>query len=420
MKKVSRFVITIGMVMLLLMPSFVEAAQVHRVASGETLFQIAQRHGITVKELIAQNGYLRNPNSIHIGQVLIVPKEQETNVHTVRQGDTLYKISKELGIPMATLASENGITNWNHLSVGQKLTIPATNGTLSVAARSTSANAYVVKVGDTLYKISQSLGISMAALAEYNNLEDWNTLYVGQKIKLPTEIQSPEKPKESVRDFQYTTAQLVKMYPDTIYLKGSTNTNKIALTFDDGPNVEYTPQVLEVLKQHKVPATFFVMGNRAEKYPEIVQRIVREGHVIGNHTWIHPDLRKVSQSRLINEIQQTEDVIHRFTGLRMGLMRPPYGELSQETIEELKNMKYKAINWSVDSVDWRDKDVDQILINSLPSVRQGGILLFHDSSGENQSRAATVEALPELIYTLKMQGYEFVTIDELLNIPAYK
>lgn len=414
------FAITIGTIMLLLMPSFAEAAQVHRVARGETLFLVAQRYGITVDELIAQNGYLRNPSNIFTGQALIVPKAPETNVYLVRQGDTLFKIAEKLGVSMAALAAENNISNWNQLSVGQKLIIPAINEAPSTAPGTTSSETYVVKGGDTLFKISQSLGVSMTALAEVNNLKDWNMLHVGQILKVPNKSTQTPAPKEPEASFQYTTAQLVRMYPDTFYLKGPANTNKIALTFDDGPNQKYTTQILDVLKQQKVPATFFVMGSRVERHPEIVQRMIREGHIVGNHTWIHPDLRKVSQSRLVSEMQQTEDVIHRVTGLRTGLMRPPYGGVSQEAIEGLRDMNYKVINWSVDSVDWRDQDVDQILINTLPGVRQGGILLFHDAGGDQQTRAATAAVLPELIYTLKMQGYEFVTVDELLNIPAYK
>lgn len=368
MKKILRFAITIGVIMLLLMPSFAEAAQVHRVARGETMFYIAQRYGLTVDELVAQNGYLRNPSKIFVGQVLIVPKQLESDVYIVRQGDTLFRIAEKLEVTMPALAAENNISNWNHIFVGQKLSVPAND-----------TNPSTVPV-----------------------------------TKL---VETPKQPEPIP---QLTMAQLAKMYTDTFYLKGSANTNKIALTFDDGPNQKYTTQILDVLKQHGVPATFFVLGSKVERHPEILQRIVEEGHVVGNHTWIHPDLSKVTQSSLVSEIQQTEDIIHEVTGVRTGLMRPPYGSLNQEGMEKLRDMNYKVINWSVDSVDWRDQDVDQILINTLPDVRQGGILLFHDAGGDQQTRAATAAVLPELIYTLKMQGYEFVTVDELLNIPTYK
>ncbi|KJF27443.1 hypothetical protein TZ02_07805 [Clostridium aceticum] len=203
-------------------------------------------------------------------------------------------------------------------------------------------------------------------------------------------------------------------------MRGSASTNKIALTFDDGPNEKYTNQVLQVLKQHNVPATFFVLGSKVEKHPEILRRMVSEGHVVGNHTWIHPDLRRVTENRLATEMQTTEDIIYQTIGLRTALMRPPYGAVAPQVIEGLRDLDYKVINWSVDSVDWRDQNIDKILINTLPDVRQGGILLFHDAGGDGESRAATVAVLPELIHTLRAQGYEFVTVDKLLNLPAYK
>lgn len=418
MKKYLRFTIAFLMAVLVLMPSFAQAAQVHRVARGETLFLIAQRYGITVNELIGLNGYLRNPNNISVGQVLITPKQQPTNIYVVRQGDTLFKISQNVGVPMSTLGTVNNLSDWNQLSIGQILTIPSPNGVVA-GVQSTSSNLYTVKSGDSLFKIAQQFGVTVSSIAETNNLSDWNMIFVGQTLRIPTS--APQQPQPQPEPtFQHTVSQLARLYPDTFYLRGSSNTNKIALTFDDGPNQKYTNQVLDVLKQYNVPATFFVLGSRVERHPEIISRMIREGHVVGNHTWDHPDLRKVSQSRLISEMQRTEDVIHRVTGLRTALMRPPYGAVSQDVIEGLRGLNYKVVNWSVDSVDWRDQDVDQILINTLPGVRQGGILLFHDAGGDTQSRAATVASLPELIHTLKSQGYEFVTVDELLNIPAYR
>ncbi|AOY75041.1 LysM peptidoglycan-binding domain-containing protein [Clostridium formicaceticum] len=411
MRKIIGFTLTAVMAALVWMPSFAEAAQVHRVSSGETLFLIAQKYEITVEELIKQNGYLRTPNRISVGQVLIVPQKEEQSSYVVRQGDILYKISQKLGVSMEVLAQENSLDDWNRLYVGQKLLIPSEDNNRLM---SLSQEVYTVKKGDSLYKIAQTLGISMTSLAETNGLENWNMLYVGQTLKLPKTATQPEP------DFQYSTAQLARTYPDTFYLRGSANTNKIALTFDDGPNEKYTSQILEALKQYNVPATFFVLGSKVEQHPEVIRRMVKEGHVVGNHTWIHPDLRKVSESRLISEMQRTEDVVYQATGLRTALMRPPYGAVLPQVIEGLKGLDYKVINWSVDSVDWRDQNVDQILINTLPDVRQGGILLFHDAGGEGETRAATVAVLPELIYTLKAQGYEFVTVDELLNLSPYK
>lgn len=230
----------------------------------------------------------------------------------------------------------------------------------------------------------------------------------------PTPIPQPED------NFKLTVSQLSKMFPGTFYLRGNGNTTKIALTFDDGPNPTYTPKVLDVLKNHNVPATFFVMGSRAERNPDIIRRIISEGHTLANHTWTHPDLRKLSKEQIISEIQRTEEVLFRITGRRTALVRPPYGGVSRDVIENLRDMNYKIINWDVDSVDWSSQDVDQILINTLPSVRDESILLFHDGGGDGHSRKGTVDVLPELIFTLRMNGYEFVTVNELLKIQPYK
>ncbi len=331
------------------------ANQVHRVAPEESLYMIAQSHGVTLEEIIAINS-LQNPDIIHVGQVIIIPKEK--------------------------------------------------------------TDTYIVQSGDTLYKISSAYGVSMEQLAEENNIMDVNFLYVGQVITISNgSLLSPQLPQP---EFEHTTSQLAGMFQGTFYLRGAPGTNRIALTFDDGPDLKYTPQVLDVLRDYQVPATFFLIGNRAERFPNVVGRILAEGHVIGNHSWSHPDLRRVSKDRLISEIRRTEEVLENITGRKTALIRPPYGAVTAPVLEQMKEMNYKVINWSVDSVDWRDQSADQILINTLPDVRGGGILLFHSTGGEGQSMAATVEVLPELIETLKMLGYSFATVDELLGIPAYK
>ncbi|UNC92426.1 polysaccharide deacetylase family protein [Candidatus Contubernalis alkaliaceticus] len=266
---------------------------------------------------------------------------------------------------------------------------------------------------ESLYIIAQRYQVTMEEIINLNNLQNPDIIYVGQALTIPQVSLSLQPP-------DYTVSQLARMFQGTFYFRGASHTNRIALTFDDGPDEKYTAQVLDVLEDFQVPATFFLIGNRAERYPEVVERIIEEGHVVGNHSWSHPDLRKISTERLITEILRTEEVLHKITGLRTALIRPPYGLISLPVLEEVKEMNYKVINWSVDSVDWRDRNVEQILKNTLPDVRAESILLFHSAGGEGQSMAATVEALPELIETLRMLGYSFVTVDELLGVPAYK
>ena len=293
----------------------------------------------------------------------------------------------------------------------------------SISGAANMLQVHRVGRGESLWIIARDYKASLQELLKQNQYMTGEEIYPEQVLIVPTPLhekvdEAPQPQPEP--DFQYTNAQLQKDFPDTFFTRGSAGSNKVALTFDDGPHDHYTNQVLDVLQELDVPATFFVVGWRVQKHPEVVKRMVGEGHLVGNHTWNHPNLRRISEWSVRDQMQRTEDAIHNAIGLRTATMRPPYGAVTPETLITLKDMDYKAINWSVDSIDWRDQDVDKILINTLPDVRGGGILLFHDAGGEGQSRAATVASLPEIIHTLRTQGYEFVTVDQLLDIPAYK
>ncbi len=332
-------------------------------------------------------------------------------VHRVSPGENLYIIAKRYGTTMEEMANKNNLLNPDFLLPGQELLVPDSEKSIT----------YIVQPGESLYKISNKLGISMGKLAAENSLgNNWNFLYAGQALNISRSLFPPQQPLQSNTPYQHTVSQLINMFPDTFYLRGLSNNNRVALTFDDGPDLKYTPQVLDVLRDYQVPATFFLVGNRAEKYPAVVERIAAEGHVIGNHSWSHPDLRKVSRERLISEIVQTEMVLKEIMGFKTALIRPPYGTINAYSLEVMKRLDYKVINWSVDSVDWRDRSPDLILLNTLPYVTDESIVLFHSTGGEGQSMSATVEVLPEIIESIRAMGYTFVTVDELLGIPAYK
>ncbi|WP_232735748.1 polysaccharide deacetylase family protein [Alteribacter populi] len=211
---------------------------------------------------------------------------------------------------------------------------------------------------------------------------------------------------------------LQQEYPDTVFLKGPTTENKIALTFDDGPDPRFTPGVLDVLSEYNVPATFFLMGARAEANPDLAQRIVEEGHVVGNHTFWHPDLvEEADVDLLVEEVTRTEDVLAEVLGLRTTLFRAPYGFLYRELVEELEILNYSVIGWSVDSLDWQEITPEEIAENVLTQIQPGSIVLMHDGAEPEFDRTQTIESLHEIIPTLQEQGYEFVTVSELLNIP---
>lgn len=195
---------------------------------------------------------------------------------------------------------------------------------------------------------------------------------------------------------------------------------QVALTFDDGPDVYYTSQILDILKQNKVKATFFIIGTRAQTHPEMIRRIVREGHSIGNHTWNHSNLSKLSPERVKEEVQKTEQVLYNITGFKTAMFRPPYGAASARTTSEISSLGYNIVNWSVDTRDWANTPVPQIMKFVKKEVYPGGIILQHCAGGKNEDLSNTVNALPQIISLLRSQDYSFVTVQDLLNIPATK
>ncbi|MDV2682870.1 polysaccharide deacetylase family protein [Alkalihalophilus lindianensis] len=235
--------------------------------------------------------------------------------------------------------------------------------------------------------------------------------------KLRRGRENPERERQQPVDMNI----LKERYPDTFFLQGPTDQNRIALTFDDGPDPRFTEEVLDVLNQYNVPATFFLMGSRAIAYPEIVERMNNEGHVIGNHTYFHPNLVKEGDiATLEREVTRTEDVLKDIIGYQTSLFRAPYGFLYNELVEKLAEMQYSVIGWSVDSLDWQEDPPEVIASKVIDNVQPGAIILMHDGADWDGDRTNTIESLKQIIPSLQEQGYEFVTVPELLNIPFTK
>ena len=201
---------------------------------------------------------------------------------------------------------------------------------------------------------------------------------------------------------------------------------QIALTFDDGPDPEWTPQVLDILKAKGVKASFFVIGANAESYPELVQRIVAEGHDVGNHTFTHPNLGEFPDVLVRLEINANQRLVEALTGRSMRLFRAPYmGDTDPTTSDEVvpieiaQSMGSTSVGVNVDPNDWQEPSEDEIVQRVISQVNdpnpetRGNIILLHDSGGD---RSATVAALPELIDQLKAQGFTFVTVSTLAGM----
>jgi cellulose synthase/poly-beta-1,6-N-acetylglucosamine synthase-like glycosyltransferase/spore germination protein YaaH/peptidoglycan/xylan/chitin deacetylase (PgdA/CDA1 family) len=209
---------------------------------------------------------------------------------------------------------------------------------------------------------------------------------------------------------------------------GTQDKKKLVLTFDDGPDPVYTPQILDILSREKVPAAFFLVGINAENNIPIVKRIFREGHEIGNHTFTHPNIAKVSRKRAVLEIEATRLLIECITGRSTIMFRAPFNaDFEPQKAEELipvaiaRQLNYLDIGESIDPMDWEpgtptDSIVARVIRRKQDMTNQnlsGNIILLHDAGGE--SRQATVDALPQIIHYFKARGYTFTTVADLLG-----
>lgn len=187
---------------------------------------------------------------------------------------------------------------------------------------------------------------------------------------------------------------------------------KIALTFDDGPHPTYTDEILDVLAEYGVRATFFLVGENAERYPEIVAREAREGHELGNHSYSHADLKNADTDAVCREIDRCERAIWENFEYRPRLLRPPCGCWGEELVKAAADRDYKLVCWSVDTRDWAHTPVRVIVKNVLEHANSGDILLFHDYIAGS---SPTPDALRVLIPKLLDEGFEFVTVSELME-----
>ncbi|MEQ1354196.1 MAG: polysaccharide deacetylase family protein [Candidatus Acidiferrum sp.] len=183
----------------------------------------------------------------------------------------------------------------------------------------------------------------------------------------------------------------------------------IAMTFDDGPSEKLTPQLLDLLAAHHIKATFFVIGKNVVQYPEILQRAVREGHEIANHSWSHPAFGKMSDARVRAELQKTDDAIRSAIEARPVLMRPPYGSITARQKQWIhEEFGYRTILWDVDPLDWKRPGPSVVTSRIVRETRPGSIVLSHDI------HPGTIKAMPETFDQLEAKGFKFVTVSELI------
>ncbi len=191
-----------------------------------------------------------------------------------------------------------------------------------------------------------------------------------------------------------------------------TNEKTIALTFDDGPHPVHTPEILDILEEYGIKATFFTIGVNVEQYNEVFRMVHDAGHEIGNHTYSHRNLRTLPYATVCGEIERAENAIYETVEYRTRLLRPPEGAFGNDLCKAAAELDYTVICWSVDTMDWAHTPAVEIAESVLSTVKGGDILLFHDFVAGD---SPTPEALRMILPTLIEDGYTFVTVSELLG-----
>lgn len=194
---------------------------------------------------------------------------------------------------------------------------------------------------------------------------------------------------------------------------GDTSKKNIYLTFDNGYENGYTADILDTLQEKEVPATFFVTGHYLQDQPELVQRMVKEGHIVGNHSWSHPDFTTISDAEIKKELSRVEEAFEQITGQKgMTYLRPPRGIFSERSLAASQQLGYRNVFWSLAFVDWQtdqQKGWTYAYDNITRQIHPGAVILLHTVSSDN------AEALPKVIDDLRKEGYAFKSLDDLVQ-----
>lgn len=197
--------------------------------------------------------------------------------------------------------------------------------------------------------------------------------------------------------------------PKVVFTNVPNDGNYVAITFDDGPNPVQTPRLLDILAKRNIKATFYVVGQCVKEYPSVLERIVKEGHELGNHSWSHPNLGKMSDAAVKQQLQDTHDLIVKTVGVPPKSLRPPYGSFSPRQQQWAFNeFGYKTILWGVDPFDWKKPGAGVIAQRILTQTKSGDIILAHDIHKQ------TIDAMEETLDGLIAKGFRFATVSELL------
>lgn len=310
----------------------------------------------------------------------------------------LYQINLE-NIEQATIYVNGEPITIDTISKDNDLLVPAyffKYAGLDVEFNSRSSKI-TLATGDRSEELPCNTYFPYLSLYEVTTLFDINLLYDKETLRL------------------YLVTPISSEFKPQIISKGNPLANQVALTFDDGPDNYNTPKILDILRDKGVKATFFVLGEQAAIFPDILKRIVKEGHSIGNHTWSHCHLAHISTKQVLQEIQLTQEIIQSLVGITPTLFRPPYGFLTDSDFHHIDNLSLKIISWNVDTVDYLGVSANHILETVKREISPGSIILQHCFQDSTGILSGSVEALPLIIDTLQAEGMKFVTLETLVD-----
>lgn len=286
---------------------------------------------------------------------------------------------------------------WSFVQYGHETGYVATNSIKKPVATKKRVNAVN---GAVLHSTASPSGEIVGTLANKTVVQHYTTIAGWAYVEAGDQ-------KGYVKASELANSQILD---NKVYNKGvpvaKGQKKRVALTFDDGPDAKVTPQVLAILKKYDAKATFFMVGTNVSKNPAIVEQVYEAGHEIGNHTWNHPKLTSLSTSAVKQEVDKTSNAIYNAIGQYPTVFRPPYGA-TNDKVRSVITMP--SILWSIDTLDWKHRNADKVLSYVKASAKDGSIILMHDI------HQSTANGLENVILYLQKQGYEFVTVSEILQ-----
>ncbi len=353
----------------------------YTVVAGDTLWGIAKSHGVTVNKIKELNNL--TSDLIFPGQVLKI-KEVATS-YTVVKGDTLWGISKKFNVTVDSIKQLNKLTS-DLIFPGQILNIkdkPSED-------QDSQYISYKVVKGDTLWGISNKLNVTVEQIKQLNGLTS-NLIFPEQILKI-------KRKETSIPS------------PSVLISRGNLQRKQLALTFDGGSGIEGI-NILDVLKKHNVASTFFITGKFAENFPEHAKRIVTDGHEIAHHSHTHPNFTTISYDEILIEMRNAEGAIERVTGKNpRPYFRFPYGASNSQALKAVGQAGYPySIHWTIDTLDWKQPPTNDIISRIKAGASNGDIVLMHIGAKN------TPEAVDQVIPYLKAQGYDLVTVGDILS-----